>query len=197
MSGKKIYPPSLSRPCEFCAKVFTPKVYRKIEPRFCSHPCFLKSFRIPVKDKFFKVGFTVLPNGCWEWNGKRMPNGYGYLPYGAQNKLWAHCESYKIHKGPIPNGLLTCHSCDYKPCVNPDHLWLGTDMDNALDKMAKGRSNPAFGERASSAKLTDAAVIKIRSSLLHLHNQEIADIFGVSDSTISAVRLRQTWTHLL
>lgn len=126
-----------------------------------------------------------------------MPNGYGYIPHGAQNKLWAHCESFKIHKGKIPAGKLTCHSCDYKPCVNPDHLWLGSDKENSDDKFAKGRGNNPRGEAIFTAKLTESAVIEIRSKLLHLENQTIAEMFGVSDSAISAVRLGQSWKHLI
>lgn len=109
-----------------------------------------------------------------------MPNGYGYIPHGAKVKLWAHCESYKIHNGEIPIGKLTCHSCDYKPCVNPDHLWLGSDKDNSDDKIAKGRSNAPVGERASKAKLKDNQIVQIRNDFLHLTNQQVGDIFGVS-----------------
>ena len=74
--------------------------------------------------------------GCILWTGSRTTNGYGGLNYRGRH-LQAHRASWLAHRGPIPTGLLVCHRCDVRPCINPDHLFLGTQKDNMVDKAAK------------------------------------------------------------
>lgn len=89
------------------------------------------------------------PNtGCWLWLGVLSPRGYGKLK-SRGHSMAAHRASYISFRGPIPGGLCVLHRCDNPPCVNPDHLWLGTNADNSADMVAKGRS--ARGERHGSA----------------------------------------------
>jgi hypothetical protein len=73
--------------------------------------------------------------GCWLWTGATTDEGYGKIEARA-----AHRYFYLSLVGPIPEGMILCHKCDTPPCVNPDHLFVGTPLDNALDKMAKGRN---------------------------------------------------------
>lgn len=76
--------------------------------------------------------------GCWEWIGTITNEGYGV--FGAEGGFSsAHRFSWKIHYGDIPDGLLVLHKCDNRRCVNPEHLFLGTQSDNMRDKIAKGR----------------------------------------------------------
>jgi len=75
------------------------------------------------------------PDGCWPWTGSRFPKGYGRFGAG----LLAHRVIYQLSKGPIPDGMVICHSCDNRPCCNPDHLWVGTYADNTNDARIKGR----------------------------------------------------------
>lgn len=76
--------------------------------------------------------------GCWEWGDLIDAYGYGYATKRlGQSK--AHRLSYVYHVGPIPDGLLVCHSCDNRRCINPEHLWVGTHSDNTRDAVAKGR----------------------------------------------------------
>lgn len=75
---------------------------------------------------------------CWEWTGPLLHNGYGRFHINGK-QVKAHRASYEEHKGPIPEGLLVCHACDNRKCINPEHLWLGTAKDNAVDRQLKGR----------------------------------------------------------
>ena len=85
---------------------------------------------------------------CWMWTGWTDNKGYGGLMH--KNKpLKAHRLSWEIHKGPIPEGLYVCHHCDTPPCVNPDHLFVGTAKDNTHDAIKKGRMKP----RENAAKI--------------------------------------------
>lgn len=75
---------------------------------------------------------------CWEWQGTKYPNGYGWLKVFGQNTL-AHRFSYELHNGPIPDGMEIMHSCDVKHCINPDHLRAGTHQENMKEAQERGR----------------------------------------------------------
>jgi HNH endonuclease len=78
-------------------------------------------------------------NQCEEYPGYRNRRGYGVIGRHTGNKL-AHRVSYELHIGPIPEGMLVCHHCDNPPCINPKHLFLGTQKDNMGDCSSKGRT---------------------------------------------------------
>jgi hypothetical protein len=96
----------------------------------------------PRTDDYYRARLQarckVVPSGCWEWQGFRHPSGYGQI-YLHGKKWSAHRASYRLHKGEIPAGMDVCHSCDNKPCCNPDHLWLGDQRANSLDVVSKGQ----------------------------------------------------------
>lgn len=109
--------------------------------------------------------YTLRDDGCWEWIGavggrsKGAPRwqGYGVIRNEIQRMEYAHCVSYRLHKGPIPIGMMVCHSCDFKLCGNPRHLFLGTNQDNLEDCVRKGRHR--------ACKLTETQVDEILASV--------------------------------
>ena len=145
--------------------------------------------------RFWNKVNTAGPNGCWTWTAGCTRKGYGVFKLDGATEM-AHRTSWMFEHGPIPDGLFVLHHCDNPPCVNPDHLRLGTHADNMRDRNEKGRaaSNPQPGESHGRAKLTEADVLAIRAdSRTH---RAIAAEYGVSRRQISYVKNRKLWTHI-
>jgi hypothetical protein len=82
---------------------------------------------------------VVKTDGCWEWSGCRHPRGYGLARYMGKTVV-THRIAWMLERGAIPGGMVICHKCDNPPCVNPDHLFIGTQADNNRDRHQKGRT---------------------------------------------------------
>lgn len=91
-------------------------------------------------------------DGCWEWTANRNNRGYGLFAVSRGQTRSAHRVSYEMANGPIPDGLYVCHSCDNPPCVRPSHLWLGTNSQNMLDAVKKGRHAGGFTQDRDAAR---------------------------------------------
>jgi len=136
--------------------------------------------------------------GCWEWTASIKRNGYGQIGVRQPKPtmLDAHRASWMVHKGPIPKGMRVLHHCDVKACVNPEHLFLGTQADNVRDMIAKGRANNATrhrGEAHYAAKLTWEQVRAIRADTRT--QVVIAAEYGVRQSYISNIKLYRKWRN--
>lgn len=172
--------------------------------RQCLFPSLARSpmNRTPL-DERFRSRFFIEPNsGCWLWEGSVSTTGYGVIGRGGRGgtNIFAHRLSWELHRGPIPEGVGphgTCvlHKCDTPMCVNPAHLFLGSQADNMADLVAKGRQAKnrrlPKGERHPNAKLTENDVSEIKSC--RDSGVTMSKRFGVSPAHISRIRLGQSW----
>lgn len=147
---------------------------------------------------------------CWVWTACNH-NGYGDIRLTSKRKtVKAHRASWEIaHHKEIPDGMEVCHHCDNPSCVNPDHLFLGTQADNMKDAAEKGRINN-MGARNPASKLSKEDVLEIRRlyRLIKSNNrhrksgkvgkfyEELAQRYGVSCGTVKSVSIGRSWKHL-
>jgi len=146
---------------------------------------FIRNGSLTPEQRFWsKVSKT---DGCWEWQGQRNHKGYGEL---SVNNRWlkAHRYSWSLHNGEIPARALVCHSCDNPGCVNPSHLFLGTNGDNQVDAVRKGRR--------PHVRLNEQSVREIRALAGTTPNSRIAAMYGVSHATVRRVITGESWSHI-
>lgn len=142
--------------------------------------------------EFFYLS-KVSESGCWLWSKYRNNGGYGVLSWNGK-KYKTHRLSWKLYFGEIPDGLNVLHACDTPACINPHHLFLGTQEENVKDCAIKGRivSSPRFGEENPMTKFSDEQVRRLRrlyADGIRQHN--LADIFGMSRMTVSRIVRRE------
>lgn len=105
----------------------------------CQLPCNKKNKLAVCSDQCRLRYYIKIENNCWNWQGALNHGGYGKFSMKTYKNISAHRASYIIFKGKIADNLYVCHTCDNPKCVNPDHLWLGTNKDNQRDSIKKGR----------------------------------------------------------
>lgn len=141
---------------------------------------------------------VMLGPGCWEWAGAHDAAGYGvFVVDGRMRK--AHRIAWTLSVGPIPEGLKACHHCDNRQCVRPDHLFIGTQLDNIADMKRKGRARgrTLYGEANPVSRYTDLQVLDVRRRRLAGEgNNAIARSTGISPMQVSRICRGIAWPHL-
>lgn len=131
---------------------------------------------------------------CWPWMGTIDQDGYGRFWLDGRLQA-AHRVIFLLANDRDPADLCVCHTCDNRPCVNPAHLFLGTNAENMQDKISKGRQ--IVGERVPGAKLTETQVIQIRELYdAGWDRRDLAEVYGVTPTNISSIGKRIIWKQV-
>ncbi len=138
---------------------------------------------------------VVATEGCWGWTGTKTALGYGRVGLKglSQKDAFAHRVSWTLHRGPIPSGMVVCHRCDNPGCVNPEHLFLGTQADNIADMHAKKRHAHGPGRFAKRLNALDVYLIRLAARTLPASNCAIARAWGVSNQYIWQIVNNKSW----
>ncbi len=163
---------------------------------YCAHDM-LRSMKTPPAVRFLRYVSPEPTSGCHLWTGGTMGHGYGQFAESASSrdpKTYAHRFAWRVEYGEIPRGLVVCHKCDNTLCVNPRHLFLGTQADNMADMKRKGRH--LYGEKNGASKLTASQVGKIRAMCAeHVPQARIAKTFGISQGLVSLIHNNLVWKN--
>lgn len=153
-----------------------------------------------VEERLLK--HTEKTDTCWNWTACKDHKGYGIIRIDGKNRA-THRVSYELFKGKIPkgkgyHGTCVLHSCDNPGCINPEHLRLGTNRENILDMIQKGRNVVLRGKLCHKAKLTEKQVLEIREKFIPYVYTTImlAKEYGVDPSTIGHMIKRRIWKHI-
>lgn len=148
-------------------------------------------------EKFIKPDAS----GCWIWTGSgsgKAAGNHGNFWYEGRMQR-AHRVAWRLFRGEIPEGLNVCHRCDVPRCVNPEHLFLGTQQDNIADMVVKGRQQrvPRPGESNTQAKITedDVRAIRAKAEAGETHTN-IGREFGLSFAQIRRIVRRERWANV-
>lgn len=187
------------RICLFCGNHF----YRRLawmtnnRGKYCSKQCVKDAKHLTLEERFWEKVGAKTSSGCILWTGKINKQGYGRLYLSPRKETMAHRFSFELFCGHIPDGLFVLHRCDNPPCINPNHLFLGTHQDNDLDRCRKGRT--AKGPQLPHTKLTASQVSEIRRLYQRgrLTHKQLGKRFKVTACNILAVVRGKSWKHVV
>ena len=168
--------------------------------RACKNPRCLNSDHMLLSspwDKFLGFVFFHAVGGCWRWTGAKDGGGYGVYRSPNLSDDKAHRLSWIHYYGEIPEGMHVCHHCDTPSCINPGHLFLGTNQDNVNDKMAKGNHFPMKGRLNGRCKLKEQDVINIRKSNEDgISYKKLSKMYNLSMTQIGRIVRKESWSWL-
>ena len=178
----------------YCSK----NCYRSVSPNWLYRPAYNLKTEQEKADhikEYYKRN-VIKSEGCWDWIRKNKTDKYVRMHFGRKEpRISIHIYSWKINFGDIPKGMHVLHKCDNPRCSKPQHLFLGTAKDNAID--CKNKQRNAYGTKNKNAKLDDNKVREIkRLSTLNITMTKIAKDFNVSISTIERIINNKTWKHV-
>jgi len=145
------------------------------------------------EERLLKLMVPEPNSGCWLWIGYTTRTGYAL--FSMNGKLQSvHRYSYRHFKGEIPIGMQVCHRCDVRNCVNPDHLFLGSNADNQQDSWKKGRRNHLRGDSYRLSKLSEDNVRDIKTK--RLDAKGFGRLYGVGSSNVYKIWQGKSWNHV-
>lgn len=163
--------------CLYCKSFIN--LPKKNQRHYCSDAC-------RFWDKVQKLG----PDECWNWTAGKSNQGYGHFKY-KKHLINAHRFAWSLTHGPVPDNLDVLHTCDNESCCNPSHLFLGSQSDNMIDMVKKGRHRNKFQQ------LTEQQVKAIKVELTEGTLQRIiAQKYGVVRETITGINIGRSWSHV-
>ncbi|MDE2097976.1 MAG: HNH endonuclease [Patescibacteria group bacterium] len=195
---------ALTATCKQCGRAFSPT--RRERPTLLCNRCNRRFLGLskPERVALFwshvnKDGpaSTVELGACWVWTGGMMASGYGRFWWNGHDRP-SNRVAWEINHGEGPGDMHVLHRCDNRKCVRPDHLFLGTNLDNVRDMLDKGRHWSGKGEANGRARLRSVDIPILRAK--HAAGQSIRSLaksYGMSRTTIQRAINGQTWTHLL
>ena len=139
---------------------------------------------LKIRDCFDDCYVKDPVSGCWLWS-RSLAKGYGQVCYPVRQQVGAHIVSYERTYGRLKPGECVLHRCDVRRCVNPNHLFVGSMQDNAIDMARKGR------QHVQKLSLADIAVIRADTR----SQRVIARSYGVNQSQINRIKTRKRWAH--
>ena len=180
-----------SSECVICGKlIFSPACRKRL---YCSRTCYYAKPRLKLSDRLWNnVDKLSSSNGCWLWTGGVGSHGYGMICYTEIGDVLTHRLSWMLCRGEIKDGLHVLHNCpggDNRRCVNPDHLFLGTQDDNAKDM---GRKLRAW----SKLSVDEVREIKRLHAAYKYTYVKLGQMFGVHPSDIGMLIRGKIWGHV-
>src|SRR3990167_298323 len=183
--------------CKYCGKIFTGRISAR--RKYCSSRCAQLSTVIPCEKRFWSKVNKGTNNECWMWNGSKDREGYGSV-YRWENRkriyiTKAHRYSWALTNGSIPDGLKVLHHCDNPSCVNPSHLFIGTQSDNMKEMYNKNRANNR-GSANPNTHFSEAEIISMRGNYKRGDAASLAKKYNVHIDTIYNIIRKVQWTHI-
>lgn len=186
--------------CEHCGKSVSHPPSQASKGRFCSVSCAKRHEAKDWKARFWSKVSVAGPEECWDWIGAKTSNGYARMIIEGKSVMGSRVSYMIAHDlDEFPEGLHALHHCDRPICVNPSHIFTGTDRDNLYDSMEKGRarSGGRKGEDQHLHKLTEDDVREIRrATSAGIQQKVLAERYGVHRDTIRNVMIGRTWAWL-